>query len=86
MDGFLSWKTMENCRHVLAGDKPMNNKRTGDEQGSMTLEYVIMLAAAVPVLKFWLSIFEPGNGYTELGLKLVDFFKRILVGISLPIP
>ena len=64
----------------------VDNKKTGGSQGSVALEYIIMLGVAIPVLRFWLQIFEPGEGYTEIGLNLVEFFKRILVGISLPIP
>lgn len=67
-------------------DKLMKNNETGCEQGSVALEYIILLFAVIPVLSFCLSIYKPGNGYMAVGLKLVEFFKRILVGISLPIP
>ena len=56
------------------------------ETGSVMLEYLLVLAIAVPFLMFWLTIFEPGVGYTDQGMLCMEFFQRILTGISLPIP
>ena len=56
------------------------------EQGSVTLEYILVLGIAIPFLVFWLTLFEPGKGYTETGVQFIEFFQRILTGISLPIP
>ena len=56
------------------------------ETGSIMLEYLLVLAIAIPFLMFWLTIFEPGVGYTDRGMQFMEFFQRILTGISLPIP
>ena len=60
--------------------------KLSNEKGSMLLEYILVLAAAVPFFVFWLSLFEPGRGYTAKGQRLMEIFQRILTGITLPIP
>ena len=61
--------------------------KLSNEKGSMLLEYILVLwLAAVPFFVFWLSLFEPGRGYTAKGQRLMEIFQRILTGITLPIP
>ena len=56
-------------------------------EGSMMLEYILMLSVGVIFVIFALQIFEPGVGFTEeLGKPLVAYFQRVLTGIALPIP
>lgn len=56
-------------------------------QGSVMLEYVLMLTVAVVFIYFSRTIFEPGIGFTEdIGKPMVAYFQRVLTGISLPIP
>lgn len=55
--------------------------------GSMMLEYVLMLSVGVVFWIFAIQIFEPGVGFTEdLGKPLVAYFQRVLTGIAMPIP
>ena len=55
--------------------------------GSMALEYALMLSVGVIFVIFVLQIFEPGVGFTEdLGKPLVAYFQRVLTGIALPVP
>ena len=54
--------------------------------GSVALEYVVTLGAAVPFVMVWLALFEPGVGYTEVGRQFTNYFQRMLTGISLPVP
>ncbi len=59
----------------------------GKADGSMILEYVLMLSVGVVFLVVALQIFEPGEGFTEdLGKPLVAYFQRVLTGIALPVP
>lgn len=67
-------------------EQQMKRQLLNSERGSVMLEYVIMLGVAVPFLVFWLTLYEPGVGYTETGLAFVNFFRRIMVGISMPLP
>ncbi|MBR4255430.1 MAG: hypothetical protein IKQ16_10115 [Lentisphaeria bacterium] len=61
--------------------------KPGKENGSMVLEYVLMLSVGVVFLYCALQIFEPGRGFTEeIGKPMVAYFQRVLVGISLPVP
>ena len=56
-------------------------------QGSVMLEYVLMLTVAVVFLYASRIIFEPGTGFTEdVGKPMTAYFQRVLVGISRPIP
>jgi len=56
-------------------------------EGSMMLEYILMLSVGVIFVIFAIQIFEPGVGFTEeLGKPLVAYFQRVLTGIALPIP
>ena len=56
-------------------------------KGSVLLEYVLLLSIGVTFVVFSLWLFEPGVGFTEnAGKPFVAYFKRVLVGISLPIP
>ena len=56
-------------------------------QGSVMLEYVLMLTVAIVFIYFSRTIFEPGIGFTEdIGKPMVAYFQRVLTGISLPIP
>lgn len=56
-------------------------------KGSVLLEYVLLLLFGVAFITFSLWIFEPGVGFTEnVGKPFVAYFRRVLVGISLPIP
>ena len=58
-----------------------------ETEGSMMLEYVLMLSVGVIFVIFAIRIFEPGVGFTEeLGKPLVAYFQRVLTGIALPIP
>ena len=58
-----------------------------ETEGSMMLEYVLMLSVGVIFVIFAIQIFEPGVGFTEeLGKPLVAYFQRVLTGIALPIP
>lgn len=64
----------------------MRNSLT-ETEGSMMLEYVLMLSVGVIFVYFALQIFEPGVGFTEdVGKPLVAYFQRVLTGIALPIP
>ena len=55
--------------------------------GSMIMEYALMLSVGVIFVYVALQIFEPGEGFTEdLGKPLVAYFQRVLTGIALPIP
>lgn len=61
-----------------------NLKKT---DGSMALEYALMLSVGVVFLFFALRIFEPGKGFTEdFGKPMVAYFQRVLTGIALPVP
>ena len=56
-------------------------------EGSMMLEYALMLSVGAVFLYFAREIFEPGVGFTEeIGKPLVAYFQRVLTGISLPLP
>ena len=58
-----------------------------EPDGSMMLEYVLMLSVGVIFVIFAIQIFEPGVGFTEdLGKPLVAYFQRVLTGIAMPIP
>jgi len=57
-----------------------------NERGSMLLEYVMTLFVGIAFVVAGLTIFEPGNGYTALGEKFTQYFQRLLVGISMPVP
>ena len=62
-----------------------DNLRRSD--GSMILEYALMLSVGVIFLFVAIQIFEPGEGFTEdLGKPLVGYFQRVLTGIALPVP
>ena len=55
--------------------------------GSMIMEYALMLSVGVVFIYVALQIFEPGVGFTkDLGKPLVAYFQRVLTGIALPIP
>lgn len=56
------------------------------ERGSIVLEYLLTLTVAIPFLIVWLELYEPGSGYTQLGVEFTGYFRRMLVGLSLPIP
>ena len=57
------------------------------EDGSMILEYALMLFVGVVFIYFSLQIFEPGVGFTEdFGKPMVAYFQRVLTGIALPVP
>ena len=67
---------MRRLRNILA-----------ESDGSMMLEYVLMLSVGVIFVIFAIQIFEPGVGFTEdLGKPLVAYFQRVLTGIAMPIP
>ena len=67
---------MRRLRNILA-----------EPDGSMMLEYVLMLSVGVVFVIFALQIFEPGVGFTEdIGKPLVAYFQRVLTGIAMPIP
>ena len=58
-----------------------------EPDGSMMLEYVLMLSVGVVFVIFAIQIFEPGVGFTEdIGKPLVAYFQRVLTGIAMPIP
>jgi len=55
--------------------------------GSMALEYALMLSVGVVFVYAAIQIFEPGVGFTEdIGKPLVAYFQRVLTGIALPVP
>ena len=55
--------------------------------GSMALEYALMLSVGVIFVYAAIQIFEPGVGFTEeIGEPLVAYFQRVLTGIALPVP
>ena len=67
---------MRRLRNILA-----------EPDGSMMLEYVLMLSVGVVFWIFAIQIFEPGVGFTEdIGKPLVAYFQRVLTGIAMPIP
>lgn len=67
---------MRRLRNILA-----------ESDGSMMLEYVLMLSVGVVFVIFAIQIFEPGVGFTEdIGKPLVAYFQRVLTGIAMPIP
>ena len=67
---------MRHLRNILA-----------EQDGSMMLEYVLMLSVGVVFWIFAIQIFEPGVGFTEdIGKPLVAYFQRVLTGIAMPIP
>jgi hypothetical protein len=67
---------MRRLRNILA-----------ESDGSMMLEYVLMLSVGVVFWIFAIQIFEPGVGFTEdIGKPLVAYFQRVLTGIAMPIP
>ena len=67
---------MRRLRNILA-----------EQDGSMMLEYVLMLSVGVVFWIFAIQIFEPGVGFTEdIGKPLVAYFQRVLTGIAMPIP
>ena len=67
---------MRRLRNILA-----------EPDGSMMLEYVLMLSVGVVFVIFAIQIFEPGVGFTEdIGKPLVAYFQRVLTGIAMPIP
>ena len=62
-----------------------DNLRNAD--GSMLLEYALMLSVGVVFIYVAIQIFEPGVGFTEdLGKPLVAYFQRVLTGIAMPMP
>ena len=57
------------------------------DDGSMILEYALMLFVGGVFVYFSLRIFEPGVGFTEdFGKPMVAYFQRVLTGIALPVP
>ena len=67
---------MRRLRNILA-----------ESDGSMMLEYVLMLSVGVVFWIFAIQIFEPGVGFTEdIGKPLVAYFQRVLTGIAMPVP
>lgn len=65
--------------------KRLDNLKGTD--GSMILEYALMLSVGVVFVYFALQIFEPGEGFTEdFGKPMVAYFQRVLTGIALPVP
>ena len=66
---------------------PIGHLRTDSvRNGSVALEYLLALGMGVPLLVFWLALFEPGVGYTNAGRQFMQYFQRMLTGVSLPIP
>jgi len=62
-----------------------DNLRNAD--GSMIMEYALMLSVGVVFVYVAIQIFELGVGFTEdLGKPLVAYFQRVLTGIALPVP
>ena len=64
----------------------MSGKRVRSSQGSMALEYALSLSVAVPFFWAWLNLYEPGVGWTEKGLLVTEYFQRVLIGVSMPVP
>ena len=60
--------------------------RLASRDGSVALEYIVLLIFCVGAYMCWLELFEPGVGFTEYGQQFTAFYQRILVGISLPVP
>ena len=61
-------------------------RRLSSGEGSVALEYILLLVFCVGAYECWLELFEPGVGFTKYGQEFCAFFQRILVGISLPVP
>ncbi len=61
-------------------------RRLTSGEGSVALEYIMLLVFCVGAYECWLELFEPGVGFTEYGKQFTAFFQRILLGISLPVP
>ena len=61
-------------------------RRLASGDGSVALEYILLLVFCVGAYECWLELFEPGVGFTKYGQEFTAFFQRILVGISLPVP
>ena len=61
-------------------------RRLSSGEGSVALEYILLLVFCVGAYECWLELFEPGVGFTKYGQEFTAFFQRILIGISLPVP
>ena len=58
------------------------------EQGSMMLEYVIVLCGIGAALALFMNrqFFDYAHGFGPLGQGIVAFYQRTLGGLSLPVP
>lgn len=62
-------------------------KYSGNEDGSVMMEYVIVLLVFICLLLAWTSsVYSHQNGFGSLGQEIIDMYQRIMSGISLPVP
>ena len=59
-----------------------------EEQGSMMMEYVIVLLGIGAALFVFMNreFYSVSNGFGPLGQGIVAFYQRTLGGLSLPVP
>ena len=63
-------------------------KNLKKEQGSMMMEYVIVLLGIGVALMVFMNreFYSVSNGFGPLGQGIVAFYQRTLGGLSLPVP
>lgn len=63
-------------------------KNLKEEQGSMMMEYVIVLLGIGVALMVFMNreFYSVSNGFGPLGQGIVAFYQRTLGGLSLPVP
>ena len=63
-------------------------KNLKEEQGSMMMEYVIVLLGIGVALLVFMNreFYSVSNGFGPLGQGIVAFYQRTLGGLSLPVP
>ena len=63
-------------------------KNLREEQGSMMMEYVIVLLGIGVALMVFMNreFYSVSNGFGPLGQGIVAFYQRTLGGLSLPVP
>ena len=63
-------------------------KNLKEEQGSMMMEYVIVLLGIGVALMVFMNreFYSASNGFGPLGQGIVAFYQRTLGGLSLPVP
>ena len=66
----------------------VDKKNLNGEQGSMMMEYVIVLLGIGVALMVFMNreFYSVRNGFGPLGQGIVAFYQRALGGLSLPVP